>query len=1133
MKKKYYLARILSESGQKKLLLIMKLTIVLSLCCTFALSANSFSQGKSVSLNIENAKVKDVFHTIEGQSNYRFFYNDELSDINRVVSMNVKNTKVEDVLNELFNNTDVSYTILDNNLIVIAPKRAVQQKVSGIVTDASTGEPLIGVSVQVEGTTTGAITDVNGKFSIEAAKDAIIIFSFMGYVTERVTVTGAAMDVKLVPDVKKLDEVVVVGYGVQRKEAVTGSVASVKADMLKEVPSANITSAMQGRVAGVDMEQNDSKPGASMQIRIRGVRSLSSSGNEPLVVLDGIPFAGSIGDISPSSIKSIDILKDASATAIYGSRGANGVILITTFNGQKGQKAHVTYEGYYGVKKIFAQYPMMSGPEFAKLRHDANIIKNTIDENDTINTDWQKLLYRNGAVQSHDLNVSGATEKGHYSFGIGYYGDAAVVPLQDFSRYSLRATLDQEIGKYFHIGFNSTSNYSVTNGASLGAVGTVLGQSPLVSPYNADGTLKQYYQQATSGKQELVSKSMLDGLGDKYIDQTRAYGTYNALFGEVKIPKIEGLKYRINLGLNYRQSNYGNYTGYGVFSGTATTPSNATIRNEHTINWAVENLLTYDRLFAGKHMVNIVALYSREQNTYWKSNIYGKNIPADQFQFYNMGQGPATDIIIDPLQQDYQLWGLESYMGRAMYSYDQRYMISLTYRSDGSSRLAPGHKWHSYPAVSVGWNMKQESFMKNITMIDMLKLRVGYGETSNQAILPYQTFGLLSPMPYNYGPSSYATGLYVKQSPNTNLGWEYSKTWNYGVDFAFLKNRLTGSAEYYVQNTNNVLMPVNLPPSAGVAYFTSNVASTQNKGFELTLNGVIINNLNGWTWEAGANFYLSRNKITSLASGLTRDESNWWFVGHSINSVYDYKKIGLWQQKDSALMAKEQPGGNVGMIRVQYTGTFNPDGTPTRIIGAADRQIMNVDPDWMGGFNTRVSYKGFDLSVVGTYQHGGILISTLYGSAGYLNNLNARSPNNVKVDYWTPTNTGAKFPKPGGIGGDNPLYGSTLGYFDASYLKIRTITLGYNFDQNWGWVKSAGISKLRIYVTVQNPFVFFSPYKDQSGMDPTTNSDASQNAAVPIAPTTNGVTSSLKRLLTVGTNTPQTRNYLMGISLTF
>jgi len=463
-----------------------------------------------------------------------------------------------------------------------------------------------------------------------------------------------------------------------------------------------------------------------------------------------------------------------------------------------------------------------------------------------------------------------------------------------------------------------------------------------------------------------------------------------------------------------------------------------------------------------------------------------------------------------------------SWMGRVMYSYDNRYMLTATLRSDASSRLAPGHQWHTYPAVSAGWNIANESFMKDITTINMLKLRVGYGQTSNQAIAPYATLGRLSTTPYNFGNDIYSTGYYVSQLPNANLGWEYSETWNYGLDFGLLNNRLSGTVEYYVTNTNDILLNVNLPPTSGVSSYTANIGKTQNKGWELSLDGTILQNKNGWTWEAGINIYSNHNKLVQLASGQTKDEANWWFVGQPINVIYDYQKVGLWQEKDPYLDILE-PGGNPGMIKVKYTGGYNADGTPVRAIGPDDRQIMSVDPNFQGGFNTRLAYKGFDLTAVGVFTNGGVLISTLYSSAGYLNLLSGRR-GNVNVDYWTPENTDAQYPMPGGVAsGDNPKYGSTLGYFSGSYLKIRTISLGYNFSRN-NWMKKSGIGNLRVYFTAQNPFVMFSPFNKETGLDPETNSYGDENSAV---------SSYQHRLLTLGFNSPATRNYLFGLNLTF
>jgi TonB-linked SusC/RagA family outer membrane protein len=992
-------------------------------------------------------------------------------------------------------------------------------KVTGRVTSSPSNEPIIGASVVIKGSTSGTITGADGSFSLNVPnQEAVLAVSCLGYKSTEVKVgSNTTLTITLEEDFVNLEDVVVIGYGAQRKEAVTGSVVTMKGEDLKSVPGANISTVLQGRVAGVQMSQTSSKPGAEMQVRIRGTRSLNAT-NDPLVVLDGIPFAGSIGDINPNDIKSIDILKDASATAIYGSRGANGVILVTTNKGTKGQQAIVSYNGYTGIKKIFAKYPMMNGSEFAALRKAAGQYKNTTDESDDVNTDWQDLLYQTGTVTNHDLGISGGTEKGSYNFGAGYYKDQAVTPLQDYTRYNIRTSVDQEVGKYFHFGLTSSSNYSVTNGNNLNLYNT-LSSSPIADPYNEDGSWKSIIQQQTSGARWVYTKHSLEALDDQYIDQTRVFGSYNAMFGEVKIPKIDGLKYRINVGLNYRQTNYGNYTGEGVFSGTPTTVSTAVINNTHNINWAVENLITYDHTFAEKHKVNAVALYSAEQTVYNKSQVNAKDIPYDAFQFYNLGRANG-EITVDPAKQEYKKYGLMSYMGRLMYSYDDRYMISATYRSDASSVLASGHKWHSYPAVSAGWNIKNESFMENLTQLNALKLRVGYGETSNQSIDPYQTLGLLSTRPYNFG-STYSTGYYVSKLPNPALGWEYSKTWNYGVDFAALENRLTGSLEYYVQNTSNVLLSVGLPATSGVSSYMANIGETQNKGFEFALNGVIIDNLNGWTWEAGINIYANHNELKSLASGQTEDKSNGWFVGHSINAIYDYKKIGLWQ-KDDKYREILEPGGNVGMIKVQYTGEYNADGTPKRAINTDDQQVIETDPKFQGGFNSRVTYKGFDFTVIGTFQKDGIINSTLYGGSGYLNNMNGRSGNNVKVDYWTETNTGAKYPKPGGVmQGDNPKYSSTLGYFDATYLKIRTISLGYTFNQSW--LRNNGVNNLRVYCTVENPFIFFSPYKDESGMDPETNSYGDENVAV----------SGTHRMLIVGTNTPTTRNYLLGLNITF
>lgn len=705
-------------------------------------------------------------------------------------------------------------------LLCLIPLCSIAQNITvkGIVKD-NLGESVIGANVTEKGTTNGMITDLDGNFSLTVQKNATLVISYIGYVTQEIAIKGNTnLNIILKEDSKALEEVVVIGYGTARKSDVTGSIASVGGDKLQEMPSTNITYALQNRVAGVDMTQTSSQPGATMQIRIRGTRSLTAS-NDPLVVLDGIPFMGNLSDINPGDIKSMDILKDASSTAIYGSRGANGVILITTNRGAQGTPAKFTYNGYVGAKSVFSKYPMMDGPKYAEMRKYAGKFENSLDESDDMNTDWQDLLYRTGMVNSHDVSVAGGTNNGSYSFGAAYYKDQGVIPTQNYTRYSLRGSFDQGVGKYFRFGLTTNSNYNVTKGSNIDLY-SVLNNTPLANPYNEDGSLKRTVKLNSQDENFVVTRDVVENLEDSWLNEKKGFGTYNNLFAEVQCPWVKGLKYRVNLGLNYRSTKGGVFTGEGINSSTADTPSTASLEHTETTNWAIENLITYDRTF-GKHQLNIVGMYSAEETVYTKSHIAARDIPAEYLQYYNLGRAEGT-ITVNPDNWDYQKSGLMSWMGRAMYTYDNRYMLMATVRADASSRLAKGHQWHTYPAVSAGWNIGQESFMDDLEWLDILKVRVGYGQTSNQAVAPYSTWGKLSTRPYNFGPTGYATGYYVSALPNYDLGWEYSSTWNFGLDFTLLGGRLSGTFEYYIQKTSDLLQSVNLPSTSGVSSYVGN-----------------------------------------------------------------------------------------------------------------------------------------------------------------------------------------------------------------------------------------------------------------------------------------------------------------------
>ena len=1017
---------------------------------------------------------------------------------------------------------------------------SVQQtrQASGHVTDSQ--GPLIGATVMEKGTTNGTVTDFDGNFTLNVKPGATLVISYVGYETQEVK-ESSHVSVILKEDGHVVNEVVVIGYGTQRREAVTGSVANIGGEKLNQVAATNAAQALQGRVAGVLMTQTSSKPGEEMQIRIRGQRSLSAS-NDPLIVLDGIPFMGQLSDINPSDIKSLDILKDASATAIYGSRGANGVIIITTVKGTQGTPAKVSYNGYVSFKKVFHKYPMMDGPTFSKMRQYAGLYQNSLDENDNTNTDWQDLYYQTGVSHNHDVSVAGGTNGGSYSFGAGYYHDESVVPTEGYDRVSVRGNFDQMVGKYFRFGLSTNNSYRKNQGVN--DMYGVLSKSPLASPYDENGNLKRYIS-LPADDQSVVTKETVERDKEVWLNENKGIGSYNTIFGELKCPWVEGLSYRINIGLNFRSSKGGNFTGTGVNNKDANAVNGGGISENQTRNWAVENLLTFDRTFAEKHNLNVVAMYSAEQTTYESSGAGVQDIPADYFQYY------ALDKAVGQVNlNNYNYWqsGLVSWMGRVMYSYDNKYMISAALRSDASSRLAKGHQWHTYPAVSAGWNIARESFMEGTkNWLDNLKLRIGYGETSNQSINPYSTLGGLAVRNYNFG-STYKAGYYVNALPNPELGWEYSKTWNFGLDFSLFNGRLSGSFEYYTQKTNDILLDVSLPSTSGVSSYVGNIGNTENKGWELTLNGIIIDNKNGWNWEAGINLYQNRNKLTKLTGALDEngnpvpDKANRWFIDQPIDVIYDYKYDGLWNESDvypvtiknedgttteTTNFAILEPGGNIGMIKVAHERALDENGVPTRQIGEDDREVMSMEPDLIGGFNTTVGYKGFDLTIIGAFQIGGKLISAIHSANGYLNMLTGRR-GQLDVDYWTEQNTGAKYPKPGGIqSGDNPKYGSTLGYFNAGYLKFRAITLGYNFD-NLKAIKNFGISRLRLYATVQNPFVLFSPFNNESGLDPETNSFATQNTAVGI----DGYTGKHKMPI-VGYNTPATRNFIFGLNLTF
>jgi TonB-linked outer membrane protein, SusC/RagA family len=1005
-------------------------------------------------------------------------------------------------------------------LFVLIPAFAFAQKVSvtGTVKD-KTGEGQIGVVVSEAGTQNAVETDNDGKFTISVAPNATLVVSMIGYVTQQIPVSGRTVfDILIEEDAQLLEEVVVIGYGTARKSDVTGSISSINEKALREIPAANMSQALQGRLPGVSISQTSTRPGQSGQIRIRGSRSLSAS-NDPLIVLNGIPFEGGMNDINPIDIKSIDVLKDASATAIYGSRGANGVIIITTHRGNAGE-AKITYSGSFGLKSVAQQYEVFNAQEFVRLREIAGAgYPNTPAEQAMLaagkTTNWQDLMYQTGRVTQHDISVSGGSQKGQYSMGAGVYNETTVLPGQDFTRYSLRTTVDQELGKRIKVGLSSQNSYGVTNGESASMMYQLIVLSPIAPAYNDDGSI---FERPVEPNDSYYNPLLVKD-NSRWAERRKRFSSFNSLYGELKF--TDYLKYRVNVGLSYRQDNYGNYYGTGTPQ-RGSSVSSAAVQNGAATTYAIENLLYFDKTFADKHKLNAVAMYSVQETESTTSRMQATDIIADYMQYYNLGnynEGSGS-ISIPAGSQRHSKTAILSYMVRVNYAYDSRYMLTLTGRRDGASVLASGNQWQTYPAASAAWNITNEEWAKNIKGINMLKLRAGYGQTAQQSVSAYSTLGSLAQNKYNYG-DEFAFGYYVGSLANASLGWEYTNTFNIGLDFTLLNYRLTGSVEWYSQHTKDILLSQGLPPTSGVpGNIMKNVGETQNSGIELSLSGSIIDGKD-FKWDLDASLYFNKNKIVKLNSGVDKDEARGWFVGQPINVIYDYKKVGIWQLDEAAEAARfEAKPGDVKIL--DYSG---PNGVPDGKITSDDRHIIgNFDPKLEGGFTSRMSYKGFDFTAVGFFRVGGTLVSTIHQGASYANMLQGRR-NQIKVDYWTPTNPTNKFPMPNST--DQPttgIYGGTLGYFGAGFLKIRSLSLGYNLPQTW--TNKLGVGSARLYLTVQNPFTLFSDYMKEGGVDP----EATDVGTGALSGSTYGLQS---RHLVVSLNTPPTRNYIFGLNISF
>lgn len=974
-----------------------------------------------------------------------------------------------------------------------APAWAQTGSIAGVVTDAESQTTLPGASVVIEGTSQGASTDNEGRYEISGVEpgEYTVVVTFVGYSEQAREVTveageTATLDFALETSAMQMDEVVAVGYGEQQRRDVTGSVSSVSGSDLQEVSNTSIDLGLQGLSPGVYVQRGRTKPGDNAaQVRIRGNRSISA-GNDPLYVVDGVPLTGGLGDINPQNVESIEVLKDASATAIYGARGANGVIIVTTQRGYEGQMS-VSYNGYASMKMPYRQVDVFNGQEFAEYKRESR--RTTGDYPDGVSaeadeqlfepvelesiqqgrsTDWQDLLAERGSEQNHHISVAGGDQDVQFNVSFGALLDDGIIPQQEFRRYTTRVNIDATVNDWLQVGTSTLGSYSVQNHADENPYSEAVQNNPLGPAFCEQTDLREcqdgrlIFLPTSDG---LNTNPLYDVKDGAIIDETKRYRLLSSLFANVSL--LEGLSYRFSFSPDLVQRREGNFAA-SLTNEQRFGPPDGSKDEDFVLNYTIDNQVNYSNTFSNVHELNATGLFSYQQREYEFSEVGVRGIPVEAMEDENFG---AAEVI-EEADSDFEQWSLVSYMGRLNYIYDDRYLLTATARLDGSSRFGENNRFGFFPSFALAWNVDNESFMADSELFDALRVRFSWGQSGNTAIDPYQTLGLLDRTSYAFG-SNAGFGYRPDQLSNADLKWETTSTYNLGVEFEVLNSRLAGSVDAYVANTTDLLLERQIPFTSGFGSVLENVGATRNSGIELSLTSVNIDSQdpNGFRWTTNFNMAYNNEEIVELFSGEEDDVGNEWFIGQPVEVFYDYERLGIWQQDEAAEAAEF--GQNPGEIRVRDQ---NGDGS----ISGADRIILGQEqPKVTAGFNTQVSYQGWNLSVFLVGRFGSMIESSAHTSGGF-NGLFGRY-NNIDVDYWTPDNTGARYPRPN-QNQEFPIYGNTLGYFSGDFVKIRNATLSYNLPRSI--LDRINAQTLRLYVTAEQPFIFSTYVQNHNGIDP-------------------------------------------------
>lgn len=1074
----------------KQIFRIMRISTFLLMVCVFcSYAGNAHSQNAKVSIHMNNVKLDKILNEIENQTDYLFIYNNQV-DINKITSVKVKNEAVAQVLDRILSGTGINYELEGTHIILtteaIKDLHAQQQAktVTGTVTDVS-GEPIIGANIRIKGTTTGTITDIDGNFSIEAKPQSVIEVSYIGYLTQETVINNQkSIRFLLKEDTKTLDEVVVIGYGVQKKADLTGSVANINTEKLNTQSNANIGQALQGKIAGVDIVSQGGAPGSGTRIMVRGIGTLNNA--SPLYIVDGM-YMNSIDHINPNDIASIDVLKDASSAAIYGSRAANGVIIVTTKEGSNTEgKPIIDLSVNLGISTASKFLDMLDAKGWAEVTTIARqaIGKPALDmATDLANkpdNDWQDIMFRPALMQNYNLSVKGGGKYSTYYTGLGYFNQDGIVKGTNYQRYNIQSKNDYKRG-IFSAGTNLIISFShdkpLHQELRGGMIGTILQSVPTLEKY--DDTREGGYG-GTYGDVVNIPHPLAiidDNIMDRYNENVKIFAN---LYAQIEL--FKGLKYKLNLTSDFSFERYKNYLNKYDFGLATNSITQLTERQRRRRNILVENLLTFDRTF-GEHKISALAGYTYQDSRFRHIQAYGEGLP----------QGlEEIDAATTNRSNEGNSWRsvLTSILGRVFYSYQNKYLFTATIRRDGSSKFGKNNRYGYFPSFSLGWNVAEEKFMENVHWLDQLKLRGGYGVLGNQEIDNYQYSSTITTgINYPDGNGGLLQGAFPKNFANPDIKWEETAMTNVGIDFMAFNNRLSLTADYYVKNTKDILLTVPIPISSGGANDPiRNAGKIRNNGFEFNL---------GWMDQPnpdisyGINLIGSFNKNKVIAMGsesgsikggstnqnITTSETK---AGYPIGGYWLISTAGYFNsQEEVDAYAKDgkkiQPAAEPGDIKFVDA---NNDG----VINDDDRVFQGSPfPDFTFALNGNMRYKNFDLSI----GLQGVLGNKIYNATRQTLEDVTKGSNFLAscLDYWTPENKNASHPR---LTWDDPNRNTRAEsdrYLEnGSYLRLRSVQLGYTFPQTW--FKGA-IQHARVYINAENLFTITS----YSGYSPDVNAD--------------------------------------------